>query len=130
MAYAQNAFQRETHGIRITVRPVYADEHSNPELGQYVFVYHITIENLGEWTAQLLRRHWFIRDPVAGDSEVQGEGVVGDQPVLAPGDDYEYQSFCVLRGPEGYMEGYYHFRRPGGEEFEAEIPRFELQAHA
>ncbi|HSL71150.1 MAG TPA: ApaG domain, partial [Longimicrobiales bacterium] len=77
-------------------------------------------------TAQLYWRHWYITDPVAGPSEVQGEGVVGEQPVLAPGDVHEYESFCVLESPRGSMEGYYRFRRSDGEELKVTIPRFEL----
>jgi ApaG protein len=119
-------YQRITHGIRVTVRPVYAPEHSDPTEGQQVFVYSIRIENLGERTVQLLTRHWYIHDCDAGDSEVEGEGVVGEQPVLAPGDTHEYQSYCVLRGREGHMVGTYHFKRTDGTEFDADIPRFAL----
>jgi ApaG protein len=95
-----------------------------------VFVYHIRIENVGDRTAQLLWRHWYIHDELAGDTEVQGEGVIGEQPVLAPGDVHEYESFCVLQGRTGHMEGYYLFQSPGGEEFRVEIPRFELKISA
>jgi ApaG protein len=117
-----------TNGVRITVRPVFASEHSDPLEPRFVFVYFIRIENLGDRTVQLLWRHWFIHDVVAGDSEVAGEGVVGEQPVLAPGDVHEYNSFCVLRGPLGHMEGWYEFRCPDSTEFRASIPRFELRA--
>ena len=123
----QNFYYRLTSGIRITVLPVYAPEHSDPDEPRYLFVYHIRIENVGDTTAQLLWRHWYIHDDVAGDSEVEGEGVIGEQPVLAPGDTHEYESFCVLQGPTGWMEGYYEFRRTDGTEFRAEIPRFELR---
>lgn len=121
-------FYRMTSGIRITVRPSFAAEHSDVREPRYVFVYHIRIENMSDQTAQLLRRHWDIHDPVAGDSEVDGEGVIGEQPVLAPGDVHEYESFCVLRGPEGHMEGYYNFQRPDGSTFNAAIPRFLFNA--
>ena len=83
---------------------------------------------MGERTVQLLWRHWYIHDSVAGDSEVQGEGVIGEQPVLAPGDVHEYESFCVLQGRTGRMVGTYLFRSPDGNEFEAEIPKFDLHA--
>jgi len=124
-------FHAITDGIRITVRPVFAPDHSDPAEPRFVFIYHIRIENLGDATAQLRWRHWYIHDPVGGDSEVEGEGVVGRMPVLATGDVHEYQSFCVLRGPTGHMSGYYLFRRTdGGEELRVAIPRFELQAPA
>lgn len=119
-------YYSNSNGIRITVQPSYAAEHSDPREPRYLFVYHIRIENVGDRTAQLLWRHWYIHDDVAGDSEVEGEGVIGEQPVLAPGDVHEYESFCVLRGVSGAMEGYYEFRRTDGSEFRAEIPRFEL----
>ena len=121
-------YQRETDGIAVTVEPIYAAEHSDPAEPRYVFVYHIRIENNGERTAQLLWRHWYIHDDVAGDSEVEGEGVIGEQPILAPGDDHEYQSYCVLRGPTGAMEGYYEFKRTDGVTLRVAIPRFELNA--
>lgn len=118
-------YVRESNGVRVTVRPRFSDGDSAPEIGRYVFVYFIRIDNEGDRTIQLLRRHWLIHDSVGGDSEVQGEGVVGEQPVVAPGDMHEYQSFVVLEGP-GHMEGEYHFRRTDGTEFDAAIPRFEL----
>ncbi|MEX0907404.1 MAG: Co2+/Mg2+ efflux protein ApaG [Gemmatimonadota bacterium] len=117
-----------TEKIRITVRPSFAPEHSDPAEPRYVFVYRIRIENVGDRTAQLLWRHWYIHDALAGDSEVEGEGVIGEKPVLAPGDAHEYESFCVLRGPTGHMEGFYEFERPDGTRFRAEVPRFELRA--
>ena len=120
-------YYRMTHGIRISVRPVYTPEHSDPLEPRFVFVYFIRIENQGERTAQLRWRHWYIHDPVAGDSEVEGEGVVGEQPLLAPGEVHEYQSFCILQAPEGSMEGFYELVRPDGTRFKAAIPRFMLQ---
>ena len=90
--------------------------------------YPTDVENVGAASAQLFWRHWRIHDPVAGDHEVQGEGVVGETPLLDPGDVFEYNSFCVLRSPMGHMEGYYHFRRQDGSVFRAPIPRFFLQA--
>jgi ApaG protein len=123
----QPFYYRSTNGIRITVWPRFAPEHSDAEEPRYVFIYHIRMENVGDRTAQLLWRHWYIHDALAGDSEVQGEGVVGEQPVLAPGDVHEYESFCVLQGSTGHMQGYYLFRSPDGHEFQVEIPRFELK---
>jgi ApaG protein len=121
-------FYKQTQGMRITVRPVYAAEHSRPSQRQYVFVYHIRIENIGDKAAQLLSRYWLIRDSIGEDTEVEGEGVLGEQPVIRPGHVHEYQSFCVLKSPNGTMEGRYHFRREDGTEFDADIPKFVLEA--
>ena len=118
----------EADAMAITVRPRYATEHSDPGAWRYVFMYDVMIENVGTEAAQLLWRHWLIHDPVAGDHEVEGEGVVGESPVLRPGDSHRYQSFCVLRSPNGHMEGYYHFRRRDGSVFRAPIPRFHFHA--
>ena len=118
----------EADAMTITVRPEYATRYSDPRVGQYVFTYDVTIENVGGEMAQLLWRHWLIHDPVAGDHEVEGEGVVGEFPILRPGEAHRYQSFCVLRGPNGHMEGFYHFRRRDGSVFRAPVPRFHFHA--
>ena len=122
-------FSRTTEGIRISVRPFYLIEQSDPAAGRYVWTYHVRIENQGDSAAQLLWRHWRIYDPIGGDQEVEGEGVVGDQPHVASGDAYEYESFCILEGPSGSMEGSYQFRRPDGSHFDAAIPRFLLRVY-
>lgn len=122
-------FYRITEGIRVTAHPFYLAGESDPARQHYVFVYHIRIENVGDTPARLLWRHWYIHDPVGGDQEVEGEGVVGQTPMLAPGDVHEYQSFCVLQSPHGYMEGSYQFRRPDGSKFDAAIPRFLLRIY-
>jgi ApaG protein len=128
MMVRRQFFYAETSGIRITVRPSFLSEQSSPVLGQYVFAYHIRIENVGTSAAQLRTRHWRIHDPVGGDSVVEGEGVVGEQPHLLPGEVHEYRSFCVLKAPHGWMEGNYRFVREDGEAFRAQIPRFDLDA--
>ncbi len=119
-----------TEGIRVTVRPLYLPEQSRPTQGHFLFAYFVRLENVGRETVQLLRRHWIIEDAAAGTNEVEGEGVVGEQPVLAPGAVHEYQSFCPLRAPRGSMHGTYRFRREDGSLFDAVIPRFELEAEA
>jgi ApaG protein len=121
-------FYRETEGIRITVRPRYVPEQSRPSQRHFVFAYYVRIENVGQDTAQLVSRRWLIHDSVGRDTEVEGEGVVGEQPVLAPGRVHEYQSFCVLQSGSGHMEGSYRFVRADGGAFEAQIPRFILDA--
>jgi ApaG protein len=123
-------FYRITEGIRVTVNPHYLPRHSDPGEPRYVFAYRIRIENVGSAPAQLVWRHWHIHDPIAGDSEVEGEGVVGVQPLIAPGGVHEYQSFCVLQGPSGHMEGSYRFVRGDGTTFDVAIPRFLLRADA
>ncbi len=121
-------FYKMTGGIRITVRPVHLPDRSNPEQQQYVFAYFVRIENVGEVEAKLLWRHWVIHDSGGEDLEVQGEGVVGQQPAIEPGGLHEYQSFVVLKSPQGFMEGTYDFVRPDGSRFKADIPRFVLDA--
>ncbi len=121
-------YYRETDGIRVTVRPSYLREQSRPAEGQYVFVYHVRVENVGERTAQLMSRRWLIHDDTGEETPVEGDGVVGEQPVVAPGRVHEYRSFCVLKSPSGYMEGAYRFVRGDGSHFEAVIPRFVLDA--
>lgn len=121
-------YYRLTEGIRITVRPVYLPERSNPSKQQYVFAYFVRIENVGPLTAQLRSRRWLIHDSIGEETAVEGEGVVGEQPTLATGEVHEYQSFCVLKSASGYMEGDYTFHRADGGSFSAEIPRFHLEA--
>lgn len=123
-------FYRLTAGIRVSVRPTYLAERSNPMLSQYVFSYHIRIENVGDIAAQLRSRRWLIHDESAGDTVVEGEGVVGEQPQIAPGGVHEYRSFCVLKAPNGWMEGAYRFVRDDGTSFQAYIPRFTLCAES
>lgn len=121
-------YHRVTDGIRITVRPAFLPGQSRPVAGQWVFSYDIRIENVGSESAHLRTRHWWIHDSIGEDIQVEGDGVVGLQPVLEAGDVHEYQSFCVLKSPVGHMEGHYTFERPGGRRFQAAIPRFLLDA--
>lgn len=120
-------FHQVTEGIRVTVSPFYLDRHSDPGEPRYVFAYRVRIENVGTDSAHLRWRAWHIHDPVGGDQEVQGEGVVGHEPLIPPGGVHEYESFCVLRSPQGSMEGYYVMDRPDGSSFRAAIPRFLLR---
>lgn len=121
-------YYRVTDGIRISVRPVYLPERSNPLKQQYVFAYFVRIENISGTTAQLRSRRWRIHDSIGEETVVEGEGVVGEQPILSHGQVHEYQSFCVLKSEQGYMEGEYRFVRDAGTVFEAAIPRFLLEA--
>ncbi len=116
-----------TNGITVAVETNYLPNHSDPRISRYVFGYHIMIENGSMHTVQLLRRHWFITDGAAQVREVEGEGVVGEQPILAPGERYEYASFCDLNTELGKMRGNYLMSRyDEGALFEVEIPEFRM----
>jgi len=119
-----------TENITVTVRPVYLDGQSNHMERKFVFAYFIRIENNSGEQVQLLRRHWFITDSNGDVQEVEGEGVIGQQPVIPAGGGHEYSSFSILGTFEGYMEGTYLMERPGGEQFTVTIPRFALRAAA
>ena len=119
-------YEKATEGIRVQVRPRFSLADSDPADGTFVFSYEISMANESDSTAQLLFRHWRIHDSAGDDSVVDGEGVVGEQPVLEPGQSHEYRSYCVLRSPVGFMEGHYTFARPDGEQFKVEVPRFQL----
>jgi ApaG protein len=121
-------FHRETSGIRVTVRPMYLRDQSEPSQQHYVFAYFVRIENVGKQAAQLMSRRWLIHDSAGEDIEVKGEGVVGEQPIIKPGGVHQYQSFCILKSGEGYMEGHYNFIAADQTTFRAEIPRFILSA--
>jgi ApaG protein len=124
----QSFYYAMTDGIRVTVRPHYVAARSRPELHEYVFVYRVRIENAGAGTLKLVRRRWHIHDATGEDQHVEGDGVVGRQPVLHPGTVHEYKSYCVLRAPTGWMEGEYVLRDRSGEERSARVPRFDLNA--
>lgn len=121
-------YEQSTQGIRVRVEPRYSLAESQPEEGTFVFSYRIELANAGPQAARLLYRFWSIHDSVGEDSEVEGEGVVGEQPYLEPGATHRYKSFCVLRSPRGHMEGFYTFERPDGERFRVIVPRFHLIA--
>ena len=112
--------------INIHVATNYVDHQSEPEIDRYVFAYTITIENLSDIPAQLLRRHWIITDANGKVQEVSGDGVVGEQPTLGPGETYRYSSGAVLETPVGAMQGMYSMHTGDGVEFDAPIPPFTL----
>ena len=116
-----------TRGVRILVRPRFIPEQSDPENSQWLFAYHITIRNTGEQTVQLISRHWVITNGEGKVEEVRGPGVVGYQPVLKPGEEFEYTSGCPLTTPVGTMHGEFNMIVPGsGEKFDAKIEPFRL----
>jgi ApaG protein len=115
-----------THGIRVTVKSQYLPERSSPAAKQYVFAYTVRIANEGTEPAKLRSRHWIITDGNGKVQEVRGDGVVGAQPALRPGQHFEYTSGCVLATPRGTMQGTYQMVRDDGREFDAEIAPFAL----
>ncbi|MCB2077441.1 MAG: Co2+/Mg2+ efflux protein ApaG [Novosphingobium sp.] len=119
-----------TDGITVRVAVNFLPEQSRVEAGKWFWVYHIRIENDSEHTVQLLTRYWRITDGRGMVNIVEGEGVVGEQPVLKPGDTHDYVSGCPLSTPLGTMEGHYVFRREDGKEVQAAIPFFPLAAPA
>ena len=121
-------YQKKTRAIQITVKPFYLDEQSEPDDSQYVFAYHIRIENNGKDVVQLLNRYWQITDGLGRIQEVRGPGVVGEQPVLRPGEAFEYTSGCPLNTSTGIMVGTYEMETLDGERFDVDIPAFSLDA--
>jgi ApaG protein len=119
-----------TDDITVSVRPVYLDGQSNHIERKFVFAYFIRIENNSGGEVRLLRRHWFITNSNGDVQEVEGEGVIGEQPVIAAGGSHKYSSFSVLETFEGSMTGTYLMERTGGEQFSVTIPRFALRAAA
>lgn len=115
-----------SYDIKIDVETRYIEEQSYPEQERYVFAYTITIENCGEVPAQLLRRHWIITDANNRVQEVKGEGVIGEQPHLKPGENFRYTSGTMLETPVGSMSGSYQLVADDGVEFDADIPAFTL----
>ena len=115
-----------TQGIRVTVQSQYLMERSTPAEGQYAFAYKVRIVNEGSTTAQLRSRHWIITDGDGNVQEVRGDGVVGAQPRLEPGQAFEYTSWCMIPTPHGSMHGTYQMIRDDGELFDAEIAPFAL----
>lgn len=110
----------------MSVRPRYLGRQS-AAAGRHVFAYDVRIENVGPQAVRLLARRWRIHDAIGEELEVVGDGVVGQQPTIAPGAVHEYSSFCVLTAPEGHMEGSYRMVRADGSAFDVSIPRFELR---
>lgn len=119
-------YRAVTRKIEVRAEPFYLEDRSDPSSDQYFWAYRITIINRSEETVQLLSRHWRITDGAGRTEEVNGPGVVGEQPVLEPGDSYQYTSGCPLTTPSGIMVGRYTMRNPGGDLFEIDIPAFSL----
>ena len=119
-------YTANTRGIVVSVEPAYLEEKSSPSSSQYFWVYRVMIENQGLETVRLVSRHWMIMNARGELTEVKGLGVVGDQPVLKPGESYEYTSGAPLDTPSGMMGGSYQMESERGERFDIEIPTFSL----
>lgn len=113
-----------TEGIRVTVRSEFRPDRSEP--GRFLFAYAVQLRNEGAAAAQLRSRRWIITDATGDEQEIVGEGVVGQQPLLEPGEEFEYSSFCILATPHGSMHGTYRMVRPDGSTFDATIAPFAL----
>lgn len=121
-------YAETTREILISVRPYYLDEQSEPEKGHYLFAYQVRIENHGDDTVQLRNRYWRITDANGRTQEVRGAGVVGEQPILRPGDSFEYTSGTPLATETGFMVGSYEMVTADGEHFDAAVPAFSLDS--
>lgn len=117
-----------TRQIRVGVQPFYLQEQSVPDDSHFVWSYHVVIENRGPETVQLISRHWRITDAHGELHEVRGQGVIGEQPTLEPGDIYQYTSGVPLATPSGIMEGTYQMQNERGEPFDVAIPAFSLDS--
>lgn len=128
MQNSSTQYQKTTHSISITVQPIYLEEQSEPSEHRYVWAYQIRIENEGAETVQLKTRYWHITDALGRVQEVRGPGVVGAQPILRPGESFEYTSGTPLTTPSGIMVGSYHMVTDDGREFDVEVPAFSLDS--
>lgn len=121
-------YAEETRGFIVRVSVSFLPEQSEVEKNRWFWAYHIRIENVGQMAAQLLTRHWDIRDARGAHHIVDGEGVVGEQPVIKPGASYDYVSGCPLTTPTGWMQGSYQMIGEDGSRFDIAVPKFALSA--
>ncbi|MGO8867531.1 MAG: Co2+/Mg2+ efflux protein ApaG [Alphaproteobacteria bacterium] len=121
-------YEETTRSIKVTVEPIFLEDQSNPGQNHFVWAYHVRIENRGAVTVQLRNRYWHITDGFGRVQEVRGAGVVGEQPILRPGESYEYTSGTPLPTPSGIMRGSYEMESERGERFEIVVPAFSLDS--
>ncbi len=124
----KTVYSETTRSIEVTVTPTYLDDQSAPAEGRYVWAYQVRILNKGDVTVQLRARHWRITDALGRVQEVRGPGVVGEQPVLRPGDSFQYTSGTPLSTPSGIMVGTYQMEAEDGERFDIRVPAFSLDS--
>ena len=123
---SSDTYTETTNAITVAVQPMYLAAQSDPDEGRYVWAYHVRIENNSNAIAQLLTRHWRIVDANGQAHDVVGDGVVGEQPVLAPGESFEYSSGTPLATPSGFMSGSFRMIGEGGQMFDVAVPAFSL----
>ncbi len=123
-----HVYEKTTHGVSVSVNPEYLEDQSAPDDGQFTWAYHVHIKNVGERTVQILTRHWKITNIKGESHEVIGDGLVGKQPVLEPGDVFEYTSGTPLTTPSGFMSGTFHAVAEGGEILDLKVPDFSLDS--
>jgi ApaG protein len=124
----KHRYEEITRDIRIAVEPDFLEDQSEPDQNRYLWSYRVVIENKSALTVQLLSRYWRITDARGRVREVRGDGVIGEQPVIAPGRAYEYTSGAPLETASGFMTGTYHMRASTGESFQVGIPMFALES--
>jgi Uncharacterized protein affecting Mg2+/Co2+ transport len=129
MSTATYTYEKTTDQIHVAVTPTFVEENSNLEESYFLWAYQIRIENLGQESVQLVSRYWRIMDAHGSTQEVEGEGVVGEQPILRPGETYEYVSSVPLATPSGFMQGHFHMiRAPYGDKLLIPVPLFSLDS--
>jgi len=121
-------YSKTTNNINVSVKSYYLEDQSEPDEQLYVWAYQVTINNRGQQTVQLKKRYWKITDSNGVNKEVRGAGVIGEQPILRPGEKFEYTSGTPLSTPSGFMEGYYEMETKDGNRFDASIPLFSLDS--
>ena len=121
-------YSKTTNNINVSVKSYYLEDQSEPDEQLYVWAYQVTINNRGQQTVQLKKRYWKITDSNGANKEVRGAGVIGEQPILRPGEKFEYTSGTPLSTPSGFMEGYYEMETKDGNRFDASIPLFSLDS--
>ena len=121
-------YSKTTNNINVSVKSYYLEDQSEPDEQLYVWAYQVTINNRGQQTVQLKKRYWKITDSNGVNKEVRGAGVIGEQPILRPGEKFEYTSGTPLSTPSGFMEGYYEMETTDGNKFDASIPLFSLDS--
>lgn len=128
MGQIQNVYSQTTHQIKVTVEPIFLENQSMPLESHFIWAYKVWIENQGSEAVQLLKRTWHITDGRGKRYEVTGEGVIGETPLIFPGESYHYTSGTPLSTPSGMMEGVYHMKTQKGDHFDVLIPAFSLDS--